>query len=266
MNIGVWVGLIGGVAIVVWNIFGETAGRAFLNSHGVFVVVGGTIAAVMVSTPLRIIGKGLLSMLRMFVPGRQVSPEEVIDEMVRLARRAQEGGGLLALREEGRDFLEGFPHRAIMVAISAGEVSQTRQILEKEVKQKRIGRQEEVNFWRTVSVLSPMFGIMGTLLGMIQVLGTLQDPTKVGPYMALALSSAFLGIGIANLFCVPVAGFIRLAGQRETLIYEIALEGILDISSGKAPFLVEMHLSSYSEARSVSVLGEGGPRPPAPAA
>ena len=145
---------------------------------------------------------------------------------------------------------DGFLHRAIGVAIATGETADTRRVMEKEVKQLRIGRQEDANVFRTIGTLAPMFGILGTLLGMIQVLGTMSaDPTKVGPSMALALSSAFLGISVANFFCVPVAGHIRLAAMRETMVLELLLEGLLDIAAGKPPYLVEMHMASYSSQR-----------------
>ncbi|MFA6030081.1 MAG: MotA/TolQ/ExbB proton channel family protein [Elusimicrobiota bacterium] len=249
MNIGVWIGLLGGLAIVLSNIIGKSAGQAFVNGHGILVVVGGTFAAMLISTPIGTSFSALKALLRLLLPQREMSVDEAVAEGVRLARVAQGGGGLLALRDEGRGILDGFVNRAIMVAISTGESDETRRIMEKEIKHRRLARQEDANFWRTVSVLSPMFGIMGTLLGMIHVLSTLSDPSKMGPYMALALSSAFIGIGMANLLCVPVAGQLRLTAMRETLILEIVLEGVLDITSGKAPYLVELHLASYSEQR-----------------
>ena len=86
-------------------------------------------------------------------------------------------------------------------------------------------------------------------MGMIEVLGSFQDPTKVGPSMALALSSAFIGIAIANFLCLPISGRIRASAMRETLLLQVLLEGILDIAAGKAPYLVDMHLASFSAAR-----------------
>ena len=249
MNIGAWIGLLAGACLAYWGSTVSGAGKNLLDSHGILIVLGGTAGAVLVSAPLRRIFAALRAFLALLLPGRETSPEDAIAEIARLARKSQAGGGILALRDDGRDTAGGFLNRAITVAIAAGEAAETRRILEMEVKQRRLGRQEEANLWRTVGVLSPMFGIMGTLLGMIQVMGTLSDPTKMAPSMALALTSALLGIGISNFLCIPVAGHIRLKGINEALLRELLLEGVLDISAGKPAYLIELHLASYSERR-----------------
>jgi len=257
MNIGAWLGLLIGAYLVFWGATVSGAGKALLDSHGVLIVLGGTAAAVLVSAPVRRIAAAFGAFLGLFAPGRQTSVEEAIAEIARLARKSQAEGGILALRDEGRDTAGGFLNRAITVAIAAGEAAETRRIMELEIRQARQARQEQANLWRTVSVLAPMFGIIGTLLGMIQVMGTLSDPTKMAPSMALALTSALLGIGISNLLCIPVAGHIRLKGINETLLRELLLEGVLDICAGKPAHLVELHLSSYSERRRPSAAPAG---------
>jgi len=121
-------------------------------------------------------------------------------------------------------------------------------MLETQIRQMRILRQEDANFMRTMGTLSPMFGLLGTLLGMVQVMETVSTPTKVGPAMALALSSAFVGIAMANIVCVPLAGQMRLRAMKETKLLEMILEGVLDIAAGKPSALVELHLDSYAQS------------------
>jgi len=108
-----------------------------------------------------------------------------------------------------------------------------------------------------------MFGLLGTLMGMIQVLETVSTPTKVGPAMALALSSAFVGIAMANLVCVPLAGQMRLRAMTETKLLEMILEGVLDIAAGKPSSLVELHLVSYSQSRRATAARAPEAREPA---
>lgn len=249
MNIGLWFGFLVAAGLLWWGAATSNSASALVNSHGVLVVIGGTAAATLISTPPRVLASAFVRMAALFMPNRLPSPEQAAAEMVRIARLAQTGGGLLSVQNEGRDMAEGFVHRALTVAIAAGETSETRRILEKEIRQLRIGRQEDANVFRTIGTLSPMFGILGTLLGMIQVLQSFSEPTKLGPAMALALSSAFMGIAIANFLCIPVAGMIRLASMAETLVLEVLMEGVLDIAAGKAPYLVELHLASYSRQR-----------------
>lgn len=261
MNTGLWIGLLSGVGLVVWGIASTGATGAVINIHGLLVVVGGTTAATLINCPLDTIRSAFANFLGLLGTGSMASPEDAIEEVVELARQAHSGGGILSLRDAGRELGQGFAGRAITAAIATGETNQTRRIMENEIKQSRIIRMEDTNVFRTIALLSPMFGILGTLLGMIQVLGSLQDPTKVGPAMALALSSAFLGIAIANFVCVPIAGRIRAAAMRETLVLEVILEGILDIAAGSAPYLVEMRLASYSKKRRAEISeSEGGVR------
>ena len=92
-----------------------------------------------------------------------------------------------------------------------------------------------------------MFGLLGTLLGMLQVLTAMSDAAKLGPAMALALSSAFVGIVVANFFCIPVAGQIRLLAMRQTLLYDMIVEGALDIATNRPPYQVEMKMAAYLE-------------------
>lgn len=249
MNLAIWLGFGSAIALVTWGVQNAGASNAMINAHGLTVVLGGTMAAVLINCPFRQILSAGKNFFSLFLISRVPRVDEVVPVIVGLARKSQVEGGLLSLQEEAKDFADGFLHHAITVAIATGETSETRRIVEAEIKQKRIQRQEDANVFRTIGVLSPMFGLMGTLLGMIQVLETMSEPTKVGPAMALALSSAFFGIGVANFLCVPIAGQIRLNAMRETLVLEMILEGVLDIASGKAPYLVELHLSAYAQER-----------------
>jgi chemotaxis protein MotA len=220
-----------------------------LNIHGILVVIGGTSVAMLLNSPWRLLANTLGSVVSLFLPMGLPKEETIITEMARLARRAQTEGGLLSLQGESRDLAGGFLNRAINVAIATGESNEARRLLETEIRQLRIRRQEDGNLLRTMGTLSPMFGLLGTLLGMIRVLETVSTPDKVGPAMALALSSAFVGIAMANLVCVPLAGQIRLRAMNETMLLEMILEGVLDIAAGKPSSLVEMHMSSYSQSR-----------------
>lgn len=267
MNIALWLGFVCAVMLLRWAVGGSGLASAFSDFHGVVMVLGGMGSAMLINCSFGQLAGAIGTFIRLFLPSRLPSVDNCIAEVVRLSRLAQREGGILALQGESRDFADGFLHRAIVVAISAAESGETRRIMEAEMKQLRAARQEDANVFRTMGVLAPMFGLLGTLLGMVNLLETMSDPTKAASAMAMALSSAFFGIGIANFVCVPVSGQIRLASIKETLIYEILLDGALDIAAGKAPYLVEMHLASYSRARRQELEAGGGAAaaaPPAP--
>ena len=270
MNFSFWVGTIGGIVLVRWGIanagFSSASGS---DLRGLVVVVGGLAAAMLINCSFSQLVSAAVRFGSLFMPVRLPSAEDAIAEIVRLSRKAQREGGILSLQNDAREIADGFLHRAITVAIASGESAETRRMMEAEVKNLRINRQEDANVFRTMGVLSPMFGLLGTLLGMINVLESMSDPTKASAAMALALSSAFLGIGFANFVCVPVSGQIRLLSMKETMILEILLEGVLDIAAGKAPYVVELHLASYSQARrralETGATGGGAGGNPAPA-
>lgn len=249
MNISFWLGLLAVGGVLFWGVSEFRSMGNLFNLHGLTVVFGGTFAATLINCPFRILGNAFLRLFLLFVFSRLPTPEEVIAEMSRLSRVAQTQGGLLSLQEQSRGFAGGFLSRAINIAIAVSESAEIRRLVESEIKQTRIEAQENANVFRTMGVLSPMFGLMGTLLGMIRVLESISEPTKVGPAMAMALSSAFMGIGFANVVCIPISGRMRLQAMNETLVLEMILEGVLDIARGKAPYLVELHLAAYSRRR-----------------
>ena len=258
MSIGFWAGIALGAGVVYWGFASSSGAAALLDAHGLVVVFGGTCAAMLVHCPVSEIVRALRSQFSFLAPGNTPAPEAAIEACLDLARRSQRGGGLLSLRGAGGGVANGFLERALTVAIATSEVAQARRTMEVAIRQIRVRRMEDSNFFRTMAVLAPMFGILGTLLGMIQVLASLQDPTKVGPAMALALSSAFLGIAFANFVCVPIAGRLRSGAIQETLVLQILLEGVLEIASGKPPYLVQIHLDSFVERRREEAGGEAG--------
>ncbi len=263
MNWTLWAGAVLAVLLVFTSLVTSSGSRALFDVHGIIVVLGGTLIAMLVNCPMRRILSALRGAGSLFWRARQPSPEEVVGEMSRLARRAQTEGGLLSLQGESRDFAGGFLNRAITVAIATGESHEMHEILDAEIRQLRIRRQEDANLIRTLGTLSPMFGLLGTILGMIHVLETIATPAKVGPAMALALSSAFLGISFSAIVCIPVSGQMRLRAMQETMLLEMILEGVLDVAAGKPAALVELHLTGYAEDRRTrEAVAPAGPEAP----
>lgn len=246
---GLWLGLALAAALGAW-VVSQSGGAGILLSLQAFAVVaGGSVCAALIQCPLPQLASALARLAALFAPSGLPSPEEAIAEVLRLARKAREEGGLLALQGEARDFAGGFLHRAVVVAVSAAETSEIRRIVEAEIKALRAARAEDANVFRALGLWAPMFGLLGTVLGIVRALQSLADPGKLGPSLAMALSSALIGIALAHLFWIPLAGRIRLLALQESLIREILLEGVLDMAMGKAPYLIELHLASYSRRR-----------------
>lgn len=247
MDIMTIVGFIAGAAVVLFGVVASGIGKLFLNWHGIVIVIGGTSAATMINTSFDNFIRGVKAFVNIFKNPNIPPPNDCIKMIIQLAETAQKQGGIMALQNVDATFASGFLKRAITVAMTSGEYKETREILEEEIRRKRIYLQEDSNFYRTMGVLSPMFGLIGTLFGIIQTLSHISDPTKVGTSMAVAISSAFYGIVLSNLVFVPVANKIRLRALEETLVFQLILEGVIDIMSGKTPHLIEIHLRGYVE-------------------
>ncbi|MBI4425490.1 MAG: MotA/TolQ/ExbB proton channel family protein [Elusimicrobia bacterium] len=249
MNLAVWIGSALAVACAVWSLSQTGVSGAFVQGHGLAVVVGGTLAGAFLSCPLHRLGSSTVRLLALFLPSSMPAAEDVVSELARLARKSQAEGGLLSLQQESLEFAGGFLHRAVLLAIATAETAETRRVLEEEIRQMRMAVQEDANVFRAVGVLAPMFGLLGTLLGMMNVVENMSDPARVGPTMAMALSSAFVGISIATIVCIPMAGQIRAEAIRNTMVWELILEGVLGIASGKSPALIELQLMGYLRRR-----------------
>jgi chemotaxis protein MotA len=234
-----------GAAVVGWGIFSSGIADKLMNAHGIVIVLGGTIAATVINTSFKRFVTGVKAFSDIFTTPKTPTVDESVRMLVSMAETAQRQGGIMALSNTDPAFAGGFLKRAISVAMISAESRETRAILEEEIRRKRLDVQEDSNFYRTMSVLSPMFGLIGTLFGIIQTLSNISDPTMIGRSMAVAISSAFFGIGLSNLVFVPVANKIRLRAVEETLVLQMILEGVIDIMSGKTPHLVEMHLRGY---------------------
>ncbi len=244
-NLSLALGAAVSIAIMAWSLTQPGAGRNILDLHGIIVVLGGALAALLISTPAMQIFSALRAMGWAIGPGELPSSDDVALEVMRLAKRAQAEGGLLALRSEPAEFAGGFLKRAIEAAASCNDTDTAREILQLEVRRRRVARQEDANVFRTLGTLAPMFGLMGTLLGMLKVLTNMSEPSRLGPAMALALSSAFVGISVANFLCVPMAGQIRLLSLRETQVLEMMIEGILAIASNRPSYEIELRMGAY---------------------
>ncbi len=249
MDSSVWIGFLSIISLVAWAVIKAGFSASSTDIYGLVLVIGGLITSMMVNCSFGDLRSAFSRFVSLFFPSKIPTADKAIEQIVILAKKAQKEGGILALQSEEIDFAGGFLKKAILVAVSTGESAETRRVMETHIRRLRVESQEDANTFRTMAVLSPMFGLLGTLLGMVRVLQAMSDPIKAAAGMALALSSAFIGISIANAVCVPIAGKIRLNAIRETMVLDLLLEGVLDIAAGKSPYLIEMNLSAYSDRR-----------------
>jgi len=244
MDITTMLGVAGAVGILFAGFAGNQLSSSLINMHGVIVVIGGTVIATLINTPLKYITRAFSELGWIFRENDEAAPEKIIPLLVGLAEQSRMRG-LTALKEADPLVAKGFLNRAATAALEYNDYNFVRQVLEQEINQSLDDMNEVTNVYRTMGVMAPMFGLLGTLIGIVEVLKDLANPESVGPAMAVAITSAFYGIFFANMVCVPVAGKMRAKVWMEMRMKSMILEGILEIMKGSMPLVVERRLQSF---------------------
>ncbi|MDD2804959.1 MAG: MotA/TolQ/ExbB proton channel family protein [Elusimicrobiales bacterium] len=244
MDVATLAGIAVAAGLIVAGFVGNQVSVSLINMHGVVVVIGGTLAATLINTPLKHIAMAVSGFFWIFREDDAGSPEKLIPVIVALADQSRLRG-IGAFKEADTNVANGFLARAATAALEYNDSNFVRQVLEQEINHRVDDMNEVANFYRTVGVMAPMFGLLGTLIGIIGVLKDLSNPESVGPAMAVAITSAFYGIFLSNMVCGPIAGKIRAKVWMEVRVKSMVLEGILEIMKGSGPLVVERRLQAY---------------------
>jgi chemotaxis protein MotA len=249
MRLSTILGFIVGVTVIFLSIYlrGPEMLPYFINAPSFVIVFGGTAAAVMINFSFYQIVSGFKA-FRFTMVGKVMDPESVINLIVEMAVKARKEGfmSIRDLSTKGR-----YPLLDIGVDLVADGTDPgiTRGIMEtiSDYLQMKIGADERL--WRDVGVYAPLYGMVGTLIGLIMLLRTLTDPQTIAPNMSVALMTTFYGIIFAGMVCMPVAGKIRVYNTNMALAREIIIEGIASIQAGDNSQIVREKLRAYLAGR-----------------
>lgn len=242
-------GLLGGIAIVAYGLVESKSANAFLNTHGLILVLGGTLFATLINTPWSLLRDALKAAVFLFKKPKGLTSGEAVKIVTDLAEKARRLGNL-STENDGQGIGDGFLQTAIDACLTSSDEKAAREILIQRVHQLHLRHQEVSNVFRTMGTLFPMFGLVGTLIGIVTVLKNIANPKNVGPAMAVALSTAFFGILFSSLICVPVANKLRLRSLEEETIRDLLAEGILKIFfTTEIPSQIALYLESYRKSK-----------------
>jgi chemotaxis protein MotA len=215
------------------------------------IVFGGTLGAVLLQFPLAVVTAAVASLASVFVP-RVEDPVESVHEMVGFAVKARKEG-IISLDRGLEKIGDSFLRKSLMLAIDGTEPAELRHIMELEIVN-RSERDENVpQVFEAAGGFSPTVGIIGAVLGLIQVMQHLDNINEVGRGIAVAFVATIYGVGSANLFFLPVAGKLKARCREEQLRREIVLEGVVSVLEGMNPRMLETKLLSFiAEERSGS--------------
>ena len=243
MDLSTILGLIVGFALLALAIFGQGSLLAFYDAASIMIVFGGTFGAAMVQHSREEI-MGLFQVIRVAFVETRHSPQAIIRILVGMAEKARREG-LLSLEAEVLEVDNAFLQKGIQLVVDGTDPELVRNVLEIEnafLQERHYAGQQILE---SMGNYAPAFGMIGTLIGLIQMLTGLDSPESVGPGMATALLTTFYGVVAANLMFLPMAGKLRMRSDKEVLMRQIIVEGVLSIQAGENPRLVEEKLKAF---------------------
>ena len=243
MDIATVLGVISAFGLVFVAIFMGGGIGLFIDLPSLMIVAGGTLGATMVNYPIRDV-MGVFKVVKNALLSRNPSIDELIKMFINFANKSRREG-ILALEGEMKDVKGEFLKKGIQLSIDGLEPQEIRGILETETDFIRNRHQLGAEIFTTLGTFAPALGMIGTLIGLVQMLQSMDDPSKIGPSMAVALLTTFYGSIIANIICIPIAGKLKVRSKEEMLSKEMMIEGIISISNGDNPRILEQKLKAF---------------------
>jgi chemotaxis protein MotA len=243
MDIATILGVISAFGLVCIAIFMGGGLQLFVNIPALMIVVGGTLGATMINYPLRDVF-AVFKVVKKALFARNISVSELIKRFVVYAQKSRKEG-ILALENEMKEVNDEFLKKGVQLAIDGLEPKEISDILETEVEFVRTRHQLGAEIFSTMGTFSPALGMIGTLIGLVQMLQTMDDPSKIGPAMAVALLTTFYGSIMANIVCLPISGKLKTRSKEEVLTKEMAIQGIVSLSNGDNPRILEQKLQAF---------------------
>jgi chemotaxis protein MotA len=248
-----WGGVALGVGGVVGGLLLEGGNLSqVLQPTAALIVFGGTAGAVLLQFPLPVVVKAVRRLAHVFLQPKR-NPDEMVQELVKYANRARREG-IVSLDAELENIREPFLKKSLMLAVDGTEPQELRSMMELELQNHADHEDKIPQVFESAGGFSPTIGIIGAVLGLIQVMQHLDKIDEVGRGIAVAFVATIYGVGAANLFLLPAAGKLRIRIREEQLLCEMTLEGVVSILEGMNPRTLESRLLGFlAESRTEKV-------------
>jgi len=256
---------LGGIALAICGILagllleGGNLGQV-LQPTAAMIVLGGTIGAVMLQFPLTTILAAFRSLVRVFLE-RKRDGQAVIREIVAFAKKARKEG-IVSLDKDLERIDEPFLKKSLMLAIDGTEPQELRKMMELELQNREEQEEKIPMVFESAGGFSPTIGIIGAVMGLIQVMQHLDKMDEVGRGIAVAFVATIYGVGMANIFFLPSAGKLKIRIRQDQIAREMMLEGVVSILEGLNPRMVETKLKSFLAEASQQVSRPEEPKQP----
>jgi len=263
MDIATLGGIVAGIGLVLISILMNSGLSLFWSAPSAMIVIGGTMAAIFIAFPMNEVLKVMGLFIRVFMV-KKTDHYQLIESMVDVCNVARKGG-VLAIESKLKDIDNEFLKKGLEMTVDGKDEATVNSLLKREIKQIQKSHKDGWEIFNQMGAFAPAFGMVGTLIGLIQMLADLSDVDSVGPKMAIALITTFYGAVMANLFFIPMTVKLKRRSASEGLEMSLVLEGISYIRKGVNPRfmkdVLENYLDSYHGKKAGKDDGKGGKKP-----
>lgn len=246
MDIASLVGFILCFGMLIFGIISNAGIEGFgnyLDPASAIITFGGAIFATMMSHSMQNFIDGFKSFTLIF-KAPELDTSGMISKIIELSNVARKEG-LLSLEEAATNMDEPFLKKGILLIVDGTDPDLVRGIMETELLSIERRHKVNINFWDTLASLGPAWGMIGTLVGLVNMLYHMDDPSNLGPAMAVALITTLYGSLLANWICTPCSNKLKADNEAEMLLKEVMIEGLLSIQAGENPRVIEEKLKSF---------------------
>lgn len=241
MDIATIIGLVGGFGLIITTIImGGNAG-GFVDIPSVVVVLGGTFAATFVMFPLKTI-IGTIKVAMKSILFKSQDPNEIINTITGLAEKARKES-LVALEKVPIE--DEYLKKGVLLVSDGSSEALVRSIMEIELDFMKQRHRQGQGVFKGMGMLAPAMGMIGTLIGLVNMLQNLEDPSSIGPAMAVALLTTFYGAVMANVVFIPIAKKLEERSEEDSLFKQIMIEGVASVQRGEHPSVVKDKLEAF---------------------
>lgn len=259
MDIASILGLVICLGMMVLGIItsgGVGAFKNFLDVPSAAVTFGGAFCCILASNSLNNFVEGLKS-FSLILKAPAYNTADTINKIIELSNVARKEG-LLSLEEASSQIDDAFLKKGILLIVDGTDPDLVRGIMETELVCIEARHKSKIGFWDDVGAMGPAWGMIGTLLGLVNMLQNMSDPSSIGPSMAVALITTLYGSVLANWICAPVSKKLSYNNSVEITEKEVMIEGLLSIQAGENPRVIEEKLKSFLAPKDRTVTSEGG--------
>jgi chemotaxis protein MotA len=243
MDLATVVGLLAAFGLMVTAIMQGSSLMVFFDIASITIVFGGTIGTTLVHFPFSDV-MGAFRVARHAFFHKPLPPAETIEKLITYAGKARKEG-ILSLQSVMNEIEDEFFLKGLQMAVDGQEPEALKEMLEKEIEYVMERHEQGADIFATIGMYSPAMGMIGTLIGLVQMLQTMDDPSSIGPAMAVALLTTFYGAVIANVIANPMSGKLKLRSASEVLNKTLVTEGMKAILEGENPRLMEQRLHAF---------------------